>query len=461
MKDYDLIIIGSGPGGYVSAVKAAQLGLRTLCVEKEELGGVCLNWGCIPTKAIIKSVDLINDLKDTNRYGIKVDRLSFDFSDIIRRSRIVAKKISKGVEYLFKKYGVSVEKGWGKIFDSNTVEIDSNGYSKKITGKNILIATGARPVLLPGVKISNRVLTSKEALILNELPESITIIGSGAIGTEFAYIFSSLGSKVNLIELLPQVLPAVDEDVSTELSKALKKHGVKIYTSTKVKNILENKDSVEVEISNQNGTEILKSAYALISIGVIGNTGNLGLKNLGIETEKGFIKVSKSFKTNIDNIYAIGDVIGQPALAHVASKEGLYVVEKIAGKEHALVNYRAIPYAVYTKPQVAGVGLTEKEAKDSAVDYNVGIFPFSANGKCTASGDIYGFVKVLFNKKDDTILGAHIVGHEASELVHIFIDAIENKLKYKDMKKSVFAHPTASEAIHEAILSAYNEQIHI
>lgn len=461
MYDYDVAIIGSGPGGYVSAIKGAQLGLKVACIEKAELGGICLNWGCIPTKAIIKSVDLYNELKSAKRFGLTAENTGVNFAEVIRRSRMIASKLSKGVGFLFKKYGVTSIKGKARLANEHTIEVAGDTGLEKITAKNILIATGGTPLSLPGIPSDDAILDSKQALSLRELPESIAIIGSGAIGSEFAYIFSSLGSKVYLIELLPHIVPMMDEDISQELANTFKKTGIKIFPGTRVEDIQKPGEKLNLKISRNGEAEAISSEKVLISIGIRGNYEELAIDRIGIETEKGFIKVNSEYRTSVPNIYAIGDVIGQPALAHVASHEGLFVIEKLAGGNPEPVNYNAIPSAIYTKPQVASVGLTEKKAREEGIEYNAGKFPFSANGKCVASGDIYGFVKVLFNKRNDSIIGAQIAGHEASELIHVFVNAIKMGLKYRDLKDTVFAHPTASEAIHEAILSGYNEQIHI
>lgn len=461
MYDYDVIVIGSGPGGYVSAIKGAQLGLKVACIEKDELGGICLNWGCIPTKAIIKSVDMYNELKSARRFGLNPGNAEVNFAEIMKRSRMVAKKLSKGVEFLFKKYGVTRIKGKAKLVNDHTIEISESERIKRVTAKNIIIATGGIPVPLPKISPDTDILSSKQALSLQELPESIIIIGSGAIGVEFAYILSSLGTKVCLIELLPEIIPMMDEDVSQELANQFKKVGIKIFTGTRVNDIQKVKGKLNVKMTVNGQEETISSEKVLMSIGVKGNYNGLGLEQAGVETDNGFIKVDNEYKTSVPNIHAIGDVIGPPALAHVASREGLFVIEKLAGGNPEPVNYGAIPSAIYTKPQIASVGLTEKEAQKRGIEYHLGKFPFSANGKCVASGDIYGFVKVLFDRKNDSIIGAQIVGHEASELIHVFVSAINMKLKYKNLKDSVFAHPTASEAIHEAILASFNEQIHI
>ena len=461
MYDYDVIVIGSGPGGYVSAIKGAQLGLKVACIEKDELGGICLNWGCIPTKAIIKSVDMYNELKSARRFGLNPGNAEVNFAEIMKRSRMVAKKLSKGVEFLFKKYGVTRIRGKAKLVNDHTIEISESERIKRVTAKNIIIATGGIPVPLPKISPDTDILSSKQALSLQELPESIIIIGSGAIGVEFAYILSSLGTKVCLIELLPEIIPMMDEDVSQKLANQFKKVGIKIFTGTRVNDIQKVKGKLNVKMTVNGQEETISSEKVLMSIGVKGNYNGLGLEQAGVETDNGFIKVDNEYKTSVPNIHAIGDVIGPPALAHVASREGLFVIEKLAGGNPEPVNYGAIPSAIYTKPQIASVGLTEKEAQKRGIEYHLGKFPFSANGKCVASGDIYGFVKVLFDRKNDSIIGAQIVGHEASELIHVFVSAINMKLKYKNLKDSVFAHPTASEAIHEAILASFNEQIHI
>lgn len=458
---YDAAVIGSGPGGYVAAIRAAQLGLKVVCVEKSELGGVCLNWGCIPTKAIIKSADLWNEIQRARQFGLDCKEPELIFPEVIKRSRQAAERLSKGVEFLFRKNRVELLKGFGKLKNQNVVEVlDSNNNSyTEVYAKNIIIATGSKVSTIPNINIDKeKTITSREALSLQKLPSSIMIVGAGAVGIEFAYIFNSFGVDVSIIEMMPQLLPNEDEDISRELTRAFKRQGISVYTNSKIKEIRDNGKVLSIEIEENGKERRLTTETVLIAAGVQGNVEGIGLEEIGITVNKNFIEVDKDYETNIENIYAIGDVIGNPCLAHVASAEGIYVVEKIAGKSPSPVNYSAIPNCIYCQPQVASSGITEKEV-EKGLKVKIGKSFFRGNGKSIATGEIDGFVKVVFNAETGELIGAHIVGSNATEIISELNLAISNKMKFYDLKSSVHAHPTFSEAVQEAIADAYKEAI--
>jgi dihydrolipoamide dehydrogenase len=461
----DLVVIGSGPGGYVAAIRASQLGLKTICIERAEIGGICLNWGCIPTKALLKSAEMIHHIKDANSFGIQVKDFEFDVKNIVDRSRKVADKMSKGVQFLFKKYKVQSVVGNGSIKDKNTIEVkDNNGnLTDLISTKNIIIATGARPRMFPGIDVDRkRIITSKEAMLPETKPESIIIMGAGAIGVEFAYFYNSIGSKVTIIEMMDRLLPIEDAEISKELLKYYKKYGITVLTKTKVISAKANSNGVEVKIQKDDGSEeVLTSEIALNAIGIQANIENIGLENLGIELERNFIKVNKFLQTNVSNIYAIGDVAGAPWLAHKASAEGIIAAEHIAGHSNQGVDYSNIPGCTYCIPQVASVGLTEEKAKEQGYEIKVGKFPFSASGKATAIGDTSGFVKLVFDAKYGELLGAHMIGPDVTELIAEVGLARSIGATGKSIFKTVHAHPTLSEAIMEAAAQAYNEAVNL
>jgi dihydrolipoamide dehydrogenase len=461
--DYDLIVIGSGPGGYVAAIRAAQLGMQVAVVEKAELGGICLNWGCIPTKALIKNAEVWQNLRSLGDFGISVTQPELDFGKVIRRSREVAGRLSKGIEFLFRKNKIVVVKGGGKFINANTVEVmnpDDNSTTQ-ISAKNVIIATGARTRSIPGVVIDGkRIIGSREAMIMPRIPKSVIVIGAGAIGIEFAYIFSSFGAQVSIVEMLPQILPVEDEEIAKELTRAFRKKQIGIHTGAKVESVQVNDDSVAVVIDVNGEKKTLIAEYALMAIGVQPNSENLGLEELGAELQKGWIKVDDHFRTNVPGVYAIGDVIGNPCLAHVAMAEGIHAVEFIAGQNPAPVNYTAVPGCTYCQPQVASVGLTEKKALEQGREIKTGRFMFRANGKAIASGEIDGFVKIVFDAQSQEMIGAHIVGAEATELLPELVLAVTRKMKFEDFTHSIHAHPTFSEAIIEAVHDAFGESVH-
>ena len=460
---YNLIVVGSGPGGYVAAIRASQLGMKVAVVEKESLGGICLNWGCIPTKALLKSAQVFDYVSHSADYGINIKGSSVDFDSIIKRSRGVADGMSKGVNFLMKKNKIDILTGFGKIIEKNVVEVtDVNGDKNNHKSDNIIIATGGRSRELPNIKIDgDKVIEYRKAMTLKKQPKSIVVIGSGAIGSEFAYFYNSIGTKVTLIEYLPNILPLEDIDVSKQLEKSFKKAGIDIMTNTEVKDVKTNSKGCKVTFLRNNKEETMDSEVVLSAVGVETNIENIGLEELGIITEKGKINVDDYYKTNIDGIYAIGDVVKGPALAHVASAEGIICVEKIAGKNPGVLNYDNIPSCTYCSPEVASVGFTEKQAKDLGYEITVGKFPFSASGKANASGHSDGVVKVIFDKKYGEWLGCHMVGYNVTEMIAEVVAARKLETTAHEIIKSVHPHPTMSEAIMEATAAAYDEVIHL
>ena len=463
MKEFDVIVIGSGPGGYTTAIRASQLGFKTGIIERDRLGGICLNWGCIPTKALLKNAELMNGMKHLSDFGITYDNLKFDFEKIIARSRGVADVSEKGVRYLMKKNKIEVIEGTAYINKNKTLTItDKSGKEiEKVTAKHVIIATGARARTLGNLKFDEKkILSSTGAMTAKELPKKMTIVGSGAIGAEFAYFYNAFGTEVTIIEMLPSILPIEDKDSSDIVAREFKKSGIKILTDTKTENVEIKGNKVITKVTGKNNEEI-ESDVVLIAIGVLGNVENLGLEELGVTVEKGSIKVDKDYKTNIEGIYAIGDVNGPPWLAHVASSEGINCIEKIKGMHVPDIDYNTIPGCTYCQPQVASVGLTEKKAIEQGYEINVGKFPFSASGKSRAMGETVGMIKVIFDKKYDELLGAHIVGVEATELITEFVLAKSLEATHEQILKTVHAHPTLSEANMEAVGVAYNEAINI
>ncbi|MBL0105947.1 MAG: dihydrolipoyl dehydrogenase [Ignavibacteria bacterium] len=463
MKEFDVIVIGSGPGGYTTAIRASQLGFKTGIIERDRLGGICLNWGCIPTKALLKNAELMNGMKHLSDFGISYDNLKFDFEKIIARSRGVADVSEKGVRYLMKKNKIEVIEGTAYINKNKTLTItDKSGKEiEKVTAKHVIIATGARARTLGNLKFDEKkILSSTGAMTAKELPKKMTIVGSGAIGAEFAYFYNAFGTEVTIIEMLPSILPIEDKDSSDIVAREFKKSGIKILTDTKTESVEIKGNKVITKVTGKNNEEI-ESDVVLIAIGVLGNVENLGLEELGVTVEKGSIKVDKDYKTNIEGIYAIGDVNGPPWLAHVASSEGINCIEKIKGMHVPDIDYNTIPGCTYCQPQVASVGLTEKKAIEQGYEINVGKFPFSASGKSRAMGETVGMIKVIFDKKYDELLGAHIVGVEATELITEFVLAKSLEATHEQILKTVHAHPTLSEANMEAVGVAYNEAINI
>lgn len=463
MKEFDVVVIGSGPGGYTTAVRAAQLGYKTAIIERDRLGGICLNWGCIPTKALLKNAELMNGFKHLDTYGITAENVKFDFEKIIARSRGVADLSEKGVKYLMKKNKIDVFEGTAYINKDKSITVsDKSGKEiDKIKAKHIIIATGARARTLGNLKFDEKkILSSTGAMILKEVPKKLTIVGSGAIGVEFAYFYNAFGSEVTIIEMQPNIMPIEDKDISDVVAREFKKNGIKLLTGTKTESVEVKGGKVVTKVSGKENEEIVSDAV-LIAIGVQGNVENLGLEDLGVIVEKGSIKVDKDYKTNVEGIYAIGDVNGPPWLAHVASSEGINCIEKIKGMHVPDIDYTTIPGCTYCQPQVASVGLTEKKALEEGYEITVGKFPYSASGKSRALGETVGMVKVIFDKKYDELIGAHIVGIEATEQIMEFVLAKSLEATHEQLLKTVHAHPTLSESNLEAVGVAYGEAINI
>ncbi len=463
--NYQIAILGGGPGGYVAAIRAAQLGFKSVIIDKDNLGGICLNWGCIPTKSLLKNAEIYDSIKNHGKdFGLYTKELSFNFNEIIKRSRDISDRITKNVELLIKKNKIDWVRGFGKLISQNQIQIlDTEGKnSNTITADNIIIATGARPKTLPNIPIDRKkIITSTEAMNLDEQPKELIIIGAGAIGIEFAFFYSVLGTKVTVIEMLENILPIEDKEVSQALEKSFKKRGIEIYTKTTVEKAEVKGQKVNVTI-NQNGLKKELSADKVLSaIGVTGNVEGFGLEEMGVQLEKGFIKVDSNYKTNIDGVYAIGDVNGPPWLAHVAASEGINCAEKIAGHHVPDVDYNCIPAVTFCQPQVASVGMTEKKAKELGYEVKIGKFPFSASGKARAVGETAGLVKLIFDAKYGELLGAHICGNEASELIAEITLGKSLEATYEQIVRTVHAHPTLAEAIMEAAADAYGEAINI
>ncbi len=461
---YDVTIIGSGPGGYVAAIRASQLGFSTAVIEKSELGGVCLNWGCIPTKALLKSAQVLQYTRESNDYGFELSgEIMVNLDKIVERSRGVASGMSRGIEYLFKKNNVTVINGTGKIKSSGEIEvITGNGEKNTYSTKNIIIATGARPNSLPFAPIDGKKIVSyKHALIPESLPKSLAVIGSGAIGSEFAYFYRSLGCEVYLIEYLSNVVPLEDDEVSAQLSRSFRKMGIKVLTSAQVKSVDTTGEMSVLTVETKKGEEKIEVERVLSAVGVVSNIENIGLEENGVVTEKGKIKVDEFYRTNVPGSYAIGDVIATPALAHVASAEAICCIEKIAGGNPKPLDYGNVPACTYTSPEIASVGFTERALKERGISYRVGKFPFTASGKASAAGERDGFVKLLIDSGNDVVLGAHLIGANVTEMLSGVVLARSLGATAKDIMKAIHPHPTMSEAIMEAASAAHGEVIHI
>ena len=462
--NYDLVIIGSGPGGYVAAIRASQKGAKTAVVEKDALGGICLNWGCIPTKALLKNAEIMHTLKRAGEFGFQFSDLSFDFKKVIKRSREVADVNSKGVEYLFKKNKIEHLAGSGKLIDPHTISLsDKDGKEiRKITADKIIIATGGRARAFPGVEFDGKkIITSKEAMSLEQPPKKMIIIGAGAIGVEFAYFYNSFGTEVHLLEMLPHILPIEDPEIAAQLERSFKKQGIKIYTGTKVEKLQKTPRGVKVVLSGSDKSSELEGELALVAIGVQGNVENIGLESLGIQIEKSAIKVNEYYQTSVPNIYAIGDVIGAPWLAHVASHEGIIAADHLRGGKPHPLDYGSVPGCTYCQPQVASIGLSEEKAKAKGLEIKIGRFPFRASGKARAIGETDGLVKLIFDAKYGELLGAHILGPEATELIAELGMAKALETTNFELQHTMHAHPTLSEAIMEAAADASGQAIHI
>ncbi len=461
--DFDIIIIGSGPGGYVAAIRASQLGMKTAVVEKAELGGICLNWGCIPTKSLLKSAQVFEYMQHADDYGIKVEDVHVDFDKVIARSRGVADGMSKGIQFLFKKNNIVHLQGFGKIVTENTVEVkDDEGIAKTYKSKHIILATGARSRQLPNlVQDGKKIIGYREALTLEKLPKSMIVVGSGAIGTEFAFFYNAMGSDVTIVEFLPNMVPLEDEEVSKTLARSFKKKKIKIMLESSVESVDTSGEDCKVTIKTKKGEEVIEAEIVLSAVGITPNLEGIGIEEMGIELEKGKVKVDEYYRTNIEGIYAIGDIVHGPALAHVASAEGIACVEKIAGHHPQPVDYNNIPGCTYTNPEVASVGMTEKQAIDAGYEIKIGKFPFTASGKASAAGAKDGFVKLIFDAKYGELLGGHLIGANVTEMIAELVVARKLETTGLELIKSIHPHPTMSEAIMEAAAAAYGEVIHI
>ena len=467
-SDYDLIVLGGGPGGYVAAIRGAQLGMKVILIEGEHLGGICLNWGCIPTKALLRASEVHHIVKNLDEFGFSAKEISFDISKVVKRSRNVAKQLSNGVEHLLKKNKVELLNGFGKILDKNgqlrNVEVkDKNGNVVNVAGKNVIIATGARARSLPNIEPDgNAIWTYREAMVPNDLPKSLLIIGSGAIGVEFASFYNDMGVDVTLVEVLDRILPVEDHEISTFAQKTFVKQGIKIKTSSKVLGLKKDATGIDVSMDTNGVVDTLKVDKVILAVGIIANTEEIGLEKTKIKTERGHIVIDQWCETDEPGIFAIGDVTGGPWLAHKASHEGVVCVEKIAGIKgvHPL-NTHNIPGCTYSRPQIASVGMTQAEAESGGYEVKIGKFPFMGNGKAIALGEMEGFVKTVFDSKTGELLGAHMIGAEVTEMIQGYTVARTLETTEAELLSTVFPHPTLSEMMHESVLDAYGRAIHI
>ncbi|MES2515446.1 MAG: dihydrolipoyl dehydrogenase [Bacteroidota bacterium] len=461
--NYDVIVIGSGPGGYVAAIRASQLGLKTAIIEKENLGGICLNWGCIPTKALLKSAQVFEYLNHAKDYGISADNIKADFGAVVKRSRDVADGMSKGIQFLMKKNKIEVIMGTATVKAGKKVEVKAaDGKVSTVEAKHIIIATGARSRALPNLpQDGKKIIGYREAMNLPKQPKTMVVVGSGAIGVEFAYFYATMGTKVTIVEFLPNIVPVEDEEVSKQLEKSLKKIGIDIMTEASVESVDTKGDLSKATVKTKTGNVVLEAEIVLSAVGIEANIQNLGLEALGIKTDKGKIVTDKFYATNVAGYYAIGDCVGGQALAHVASAEGITCVEKIAGVHTEAIDYNNIPGCTYCQPEVASVGMTEKQAKEKGYTLKVGKFPFSASGKASASGAKDGFIKLIFDAKYGELLGAHMIGANVTEMIAEIVAIRKLETTGHELIKTIHPHPTMSEAIMEAAAAAYGEVIHL
>jgi dihydrolipoamide dehydrogenase len=463
MSNFDIIVLGSGPGGYVTAIRASQLGFKTAIIEKESLGGVCLNWGCIPTKALLKSAQVFNYLQHASDYGLKVDNVDKDFDAVVKRSRDVADGMSKGVQFLMKKNKIEVIKGFGKLKAGKKVDVtDAEGKVTEYNAKNIIIATGARSRELPNLPQDGiKIIGYRKAMTLESQPKKLIVVGSGAIGIEFAYFYNAMGTDVTVVEYLPNIVPIEDEDISKQLERSFKKAGIKIMTSSEVTKVDTSGEGVKVTVKTGKGEEVLEADMVLSAVGIKANIENIGLEEVGIIVDRDKILVNNFYQTNIPGYYAIGDVTPGPALAHVASAEGILCVEKLANLHVEPLDYGNIPGCTYCNPEIASVGFTEKQAIEKGFDIKVGKFPFSASGKAQASGTTDGFVKVIFDAKYGEWLGCHMIGAGVTDMIAEAVVARKLETTGHEILKTIHPHPTMSEAVMEAVAVAYDEVIHL
>ena len=460
--NYDVIVLGSGPGGYVTAIRASQLGLKTAVVEKESLGGICLNWGCIPTKALLKSAQVFDYINHASDFGIEVSGVNADFPNIIKRSRDVADGMSKGIDYLLKKNKVDVLNGHGKVLKGNKISVVLDGKNSEYSAKHIIIATGARSRQLPNLpQDGKKVIGYRDALSLSQAPKKMVIVGSGAIGVEFAYFYNAMGVDVTVVEYMSNIVPLEDVDISKQLQRSFKKSGIKIMTNSSVESVDTKGSGCKVSIKTSKGEENLDCDVVLSAVGISANIENIGLEDVGIKTENGKIIVDEYYNTNISGYYAIGDVLPTQALAHVASAEGIICVEKIAGHNPEKIDYNNVPGCTYTSPEIASVGMTEAQAKEKGYEVKIGKFPFSASGKASAAGHKDGFVKVVFDAKYGEWLGCHMIGYNVTEMIAEAVVARKLETTGEEILKAIHPHPTMSEAVMEAVAAAYDEVIHI
>ena len=458
MSKYDVIVLGSGPGGYVTAIRASQLGFKTAVIEKESLGGVCLNWGCIPTKALLKSAQVFDYLKHAEDYGLKVESYDKDFDAVVNRSRNVAEGMSKGVQFLMKKNKIDVIIGYGKIKPGKKVDVDGTEYS----ADHIIISTGARSRELPSLpQDGKKVIGYRKAMTLEKQPKKLIIVGSGAIGVEFAYFYNAMGSDVTVVEYMPRIVPVEDEEISKQLERSFKKSGIKIMTSTELTSVDTTGKGIKANVKTKKGEETIEADVVLSAVGIKTNIENIGLEEVGIVTDRDKILVNDFYQTNMPGYYAIGDVTAGPALAHVASAEGILCVEKIAGQHVEALDYGNIPGCTYCSPEVASVGLTEAQAKEQGLEVKIGKFPFSASGKASAGGNTEGFVKVIFDAKYGEWLGCHMIGAGVTDMIAEAVLGRKLETTGHEVLKTIHPHPTMSEAVMEAVADAYDEVIHL
>ena len=459
---FDVAIIGGGPGGYVAAIRAAQLGLKTAVIERAHLGGICLNWGCIPTKALLRSAEIYHNMQNAEEYGLSAGKPGFDLAKIVERSRGIANRLNGGVGHLLKKNKVTVFDGEAKLKAAGKITVAGKDAGE-VTAKHIIVATGARPRVVPGIEPDKKLIwTYFEAMVPEKMPKTLLVIGSGAIGIEFASFYATLGTEVTIVEMLPQILAVEDEEIAAIARKRFEKQGIKIMTSAKLENLAKGKDSVTASITDKDGKAHKITVDRVISaVGVVGNIENLGLEELGVKTDRGTIQIDGLGRTNVPGIYAIGDVAGPPMLAHKAEHEGVVCVEAIAGGHPHPIDKSKIPGCTYCTPQIASVGMTEKAAKEAGIAVKIGRFPFLANGKAIALGEPDGLVKTIFDAKTGQLLGAHLVGAEVTELIQGFVVAMNLETTEEELMHTVFPHPTLSEMMHESVLSAYGRVIHI
>ncbi|OSY88265.1 hypothetical protein WH52_05660 [Tenacibaculum holothuriorum] len=460
---YDVLVIGSGPGGYVTAIRASQLGFKTAVVEKENLGGICLNWGCIPTKALLKSAQVYDYLKHVDEYGLKAEAIDKDFEAVIKRSRGVAEGMSKGVQFLMKKNKIDIIDGFGKVKPGKKVDVTgTDGKVTEYSADHIIIATGARSRELPNLpQDGKKVIGYREAMSLPTQPKSMIVVGSGAIGVEFAHFYNSMGTEVTIVEFMPNIVPVEDKDVSKQMERSFKKAGIKVMTSSSVESVDTSGDGVKATVKTKKGEQILEADIVLSAVGIKTNIENIGLEDVGIITDRDKILVNDWYQTNIPGYYAIGDVTPGPALAHVASAEGITCVEKIAGVHTEVIDYGNIPGCTYATPEIASVGLTEEKAKEAGYELKVGKFPFSASGKAKAAGTPDGFVKVIFDAKYGEWLGCHMIGAGVTDMIAEAVVARKLETTGHEVLKAIHPHPTMSEAVMEAVADAYDEVIHL